>query len=417
MRIRNCGRAFGILFLLCLFAGGCTDGIMAESPKDFSLNISEEPNPTASASAAGDRTAFEAEGAANRVSFLEEGGNFAFSSLDETEKIWYRDIERILGEYREEVKLSEEGLAAGLDENDLDRIFQCVLNDHPELFYVDGYSYTKYTRFGGTGEITAMEFSGKYNADPDTIRSRYDRIQEQVQRILAGIDADASEYDKVKYVYDTVIRETDYQLDAPDNQNIYSVFVNHSSVCQGYAKATQYLLHRLNVECALVLGTVHTGEGHAWNLVKIDGSYYYVDTTWGDASYQSEEEDGDLAAIPDINYDYLNVTTQELLRTHVPDDRLPLPVCTDTAANYYVREGALFTEYDREQMAALFDRALGQGRNDVTVKCADEACYEEIVSALIEDQEIFQYFDRHGDTVAYTQNPVQRSLTFWVTND
>ena len=205
-------------------------------------------------------------------------------------------------------------------------------------------------------------------------------------------------------------------MEAEDNQNIYSVFVNHASVCQGYAKAAQYLLNRLGVNCTLVLGTVYTGEGHAWNLVEIDGAYYYMDATWGDASYQMEEGMDEQKARPEINYDYLNVTTEDLCRTHTIDSGIPMPYCDAVAANYYLREGALFSEYDREQMRALFER-MGEDRTDITIKCTNEACYQEIYTALIEGQEIFQYMKAAGDSVAYAQNDKQLSLTFWVTNE
>ncbi len=417
----------GILCILSvLLLGGCSDVLLEESPRDFGLQYEDgqaASGPVSDGAGASEKGAApEAEAGAadgSRCCFLEDGSGFALADLNDAERVWYHDMEQILGGYQTEVKLSGEGLAAGLDEVDLDRIFQCVMNDHPELFYVEGYSYTKYTRFGRSEDILAIEFSGRYTSDLETVKRRYDRIQTEVRKILDGIDGSASEYDKVKYVYDTLIRATDYQLDAPDNQNIYSVFVNHRSVCQGYAKATQYLLNRLGVECALILGTVPNGEGHAWNLVNVDGSYYYVDTTWGDASYQPDG-DSDVpegTAIPEVNYDYLNVTTEELLRTHTLDDRMTVPVCVDTAANYYVREGALFTDYERDRMSALFARALEQGRSDITVKCANRDCYDKVVSALITDQEIFNYFDGGGGTVGYTQNPVQMSLTFWVTND
>ena len=214
-----------------------------------------------------------------------------------------------------------------------------------------------------------------------------------------------------------MIRNTDYQLDSPDNQNIYSVFINHTSVCQGYAKATQYLLDRLGIGCSLVLGTVDTGEVHAWNLVKLDDSYYYVDTTWGDASYQISGAELQGYVMPEINYDYLCVTTEELLRTHTLGGQIPMPLCDATEDNYYVQEGALFMEYDKEQMQKLFQKAMEQGRADVTVKCVDIVCYQDIISALIDRQEIFDYLPENDGSVAYAQNDKQLSLTFWVTNE
>ena len=121
--------------------------------------------------------------------------------------------------------------------------------------------------------------------------------------------------------------------------------------------------------------------------------------------------------MPEINYDYLCVTTAELLRTHTLGGQVPMPQCTATENNYYVREGALFAEYDREQMGELFQKSLEQGKKDVTIKCTDYVCYNNVVSALINGQEIFDYLSGNEGSVAYTQNDNQLSLTFWVTNE
>lgn len=419
-RIRNFTFSLWMV-LLCIWLTGCADGLLDEIPRDFAAQWGETEE-SAETAASPEPPLEEEEVPA--VSFLmEEAFSYAFDSLNETEQIWYHDIEQILGSLGEGKRLSQSGLAGGLGETDIDKIFQCVLCDHPELFYVEGYSYIKYAR----GEkITAIEFSGTYNVELEAALTRKEEIEAAAAGLLAGISADASDYDKVKYVYETLIRNTDYDLEAPDNQNIYSVFVRHFSVCQGYAKATQYLLNRLGIECTLVLGTVETGEGHAWNLVKVDGEYYYLDTTWGDVSYRTEDmpgaeeaslEAGRKISMPEINYDYLNVTTEELLRTHSIGGEVPMPFCTATAANYYVREGALFTAYDREQMEALFQKAIESGQTDITIKCADAACYEEVLTELIDEQEIFDYLSDEESRIAYAQNEKQHSLTFWVTNE
>ncbi len=416
--------------LLCVMCSGCLGmEILEEIPADFALYGGEEQQEAQAAgeqahglgerfsetNGASDVTILDLESLAGEALFLmEEAQDYGFRSLTEAEQIWYRDIENHLGMYGESVNLSRAGIDAGLNESHIDKIFQCVLLDHPELFFVEGYAYTKYTM---GQELTAVEFSGTYNTDRDTALQRKEEIEDRAAEILNGIATDCSEYEKVKYVYDTIIANTEYKLDAADNQNIYSVFIHQLSVCQGYAKATQYLLNKMGVECTLVLGTVESGEGHAWNLVKVDGSYYFVDTTWGDASYRT---DGEVTQNPDfatVNYDYLNVTTGELLKTHSIDSIIPMPECVSTEANYYVREGMLMTSFDRLALGALFKSRREAGYDNVTVKCASWECYNEVRTALIDKKEIFDYLQNTGDSVAFSTNDTQLSLTFWVTNE
>lgn len=398
------------LFMLLFLTGCSSEEILSEVPQTIVLPVEEiDSLPGQEA----EETTAESDNTES-CSLLEEGGSrFAYESLDAQEQIWYGEIEQALGEMTDTVKLSTEPIEQGLDEQDIDRIFQCVLIDHPEIFYTTGYTYTKYSRGDRTVEI---DFAGTYSMPGEEAVKKAEEIRGRASEWLSDIPSDASEYDKVKAVYEKIIFSTDYDLNASDNQNIASVFLGNSSVCQGYAKATQYLLNRLGVMCTLVQGTVDTGEAHAWNLVHVDGDYYYVDTTWGDASYRMEDGSGQ-EDLPEINYDYLCVTTQELLRTHRIESVVAMPECTATQANYYVREGVYFTSYDAEQMQSIFDRAWESGRTEITLKCADEECYREICRVLIDEQEIFSYMPENSSTIAYAQNGKQLSLTFWVTNE
>ena len=398
------------LFMLLFLTGCSSEEILSEVPQTIVLPVEEiDSLPGQEA----EETTAESDNTES-CSLLEEGGSrFAYESLDAQEQIWYGEIEQALGEMTDTVKLSTEPIGQGLDEQDIDRIFQCVLIDHPEIFYTTGYTYTKYSRGDRT---VGIDFAGTYSLPREEAVNKAEEIRGRASEWLSDIPSDASEYDKVKAVYEKIIFSTDYDLNASDNQNIASVFLGNSSVCQGYAKATQYLLNHLGVMCTLVQGTVDTGEAHAWNLVRVDGDYYYVDTTWGDASYRMEDGSGQ-EELPEINYDYLCVTTQELLRTHCIESVVAMPECTATQANYYVREGVYFTSYDAEQMQSIFDRAWESGRMEITLKCADEECYREICRVLIDEQEIFSYMPENSSTIAYAQNGKQLSLTFWVTNE
>ena len=332
---------------------------------------------------------------------------YAYNQLSEEEQTVYLEILWALREFGEDVTLST------LDHEKISHIFQCVLNDHPEIFYVDGYTYTKYTLGDILKKIT---FTGTYTMSREEAEDRLSRIESYVNQCFAGLHSDADEYEIVKYIYEYLIDHTEYDVSAEDSQNICSVFLGNRSVCQGYAKATQYLLQRAGIYATLVLGNISGGDGHAWNLVRIDDDWYYLDTTWGDASYQAVGGSASYPEkkIPTINYDYLCVTTSQLCKTHSIDNVVELPQCTSMEANYYVREGLYFTTLDEEQLNRIFQENYDKGSSYVTLKCATEEVYQKMQEILIDNQEIFHYLDCPDGVVSYTDSDEQYSMSFWL---
>lgn len=343
---------------------------------------------------------------ATRKSMTEKVNTFAYDRLPGEEQIVYKEILQSLLFFEEETEVST------LEPKIIDKVFNCVMMDHPEIFYINGYKYTEYSRDDVVEKIVV---TGKYLYDEEEKNRRQELIEKEAEQILANVPDTEDEYQKVKYIYDTLVQQTEYDIQSEDNQNICSVFLQKKSVCQGYAKAMQYLLQKLNMESVLVLGTVTTGEGHAWNLVSVNGEWYYLDATWGDAFYLYGDSTDAIPNLKEemINYDYLLVTTEQLKQTHSVEETVPLPYCTSMTDNYYVRESLYFDSFDEERMHRIFDKAAENGENSVTMKFSSKEVYDEICYTLLEEQRIFDFLPT-PEAVAYINNDEQCSLTFWL---
>lgn len=334
-----------------------------------------------------------------------QAGNYYYSLCNDSDKVLYVELYQILQKQAEKIRIST------LDMDTLSRVYQCVINDHPELFYLSGYTYTKHS-VGGT--LKYITFSGKYVYSAKEVETRRAQIEQAAGAILAAIPAGADQYTISKTIYEQLILGTQYSPSAADNQNICSVFLGHASVCNGYAKAAQYLFRKMGIPCLLVNGTAG-GDRHAWNMVQLDGQYYHFDATWGDPSYyQNTDSSGKT---PDIDYAYLNMSTAQILKNHTIDDKFTVPQCTALTDHYYVREGLYLTSYDEDTVRKILTQAQENGLKYISLEAADQNTYAQMYADLITNQKIFRYYREKGSdgnyTIAYTSNDTLFTLSFW----
>jgi hypothetical protein len=331
---------------------------------------------------------------------LEDSRYYGYANIKENLKPLYIAIYEILATRSDSTEIPT------IVEEDIEIAFKCVVQDHPELFYVNGYYYSIYKY---KDEIDSITFRGQYTIEENAIIESQEYIDTYVDQFMENITANMSTYDKVKMAYEIVILNTKYNTSAQDNQDIRSVFLYRESVCQGYAEAFQYLLQSMDIPCMVVTGYAG-GEPHAWALVQIDGEYYYTDPTWGDAL----EDRAQTGVLQEIDYNYLNLTWDEMSQTHAADTVVALPYSTATAANYYVHEGMYLSAFDTNEISRMFTEARSAGKSSVAFKCGNGYIYQDTVNHLFTDNHLFDYMPNVTGSVEYYTDDVNRVITVYL---
>lgn len=292
--------------------------------------------------------------------------SYAYNTLSYDEKVVYLEIYDALTSFSESITVST------LSEELLNEAYDAVIADHGEFYWSSGYSCRTHTRKSG---VVQLDFVPLYTMDESTRDYFARKIDTAVTRILSDAPIDGNDYEKAKFVFDYLASNIEYSRTSDENQNILSVFLYHESVCQGYAAATQYLLRELGVQSTIVTGLANN-EPHAWNLVLLDGEYYYIDTTWGNSSFTGE-------SVRFIDYSYFAVTSAENDLTHRATVSFPLPNCRATSNNYYMQEQLFFSSFDTDAIVDTCKEGLEQD-GIISLKYASADLYRKAVDYLIQ---------------------------------
>lgn len=196
-----------------------------------------------------------------------------------------------------------------------ERAFEWMEQEEPYISRMRQKISYKYYDYGTVNDV-------QYTVSYDLAPEKHALMLGKVKQIVANMPTGLADVEKVKYVNDYLVSQTVYNLNSADNPYTpYSILINGEGVCQGYALAAYLLLKEMDFEVRFVTGDAIPVGGHAWNLVKVDGEWYHLDTTWNDP-------------IPDqgknIRYDYFLLADATISQDHVWDTSLyPATSTTD----------------------------------------------------------------------------------------
>jgi len=151
--------------------------------------------------------------------------------------------------------------------------------DCPELRTINGRKV--FEKSSGDFAAVMKDIVLEHFAGADNVGFINDYVNYQVKKVISEIiTPEMSEMEKARAVHDWICQKTRYS--SADEQsytdhNDASVFLMRSTVCDGYTRAFNLLAHEAGLETCAVASS-----DHAWNIVKIGGLYFHVDTTWDD---------------------------------------------------------------------------------------------------------------------------------------
>lgn len=167
---------------------------------------------------------------------------------------------------------------------------------------------------------SAYIINGKYNL---TFNPKYYKgathFSSTVNKwIKENLSVNMTDEEKVKAIHDYIVLITAYNYgDSNSKVNGYNVYTplcvlyEGAGVCQGYSLLFYEMAKNAGLKVKYISGDVHkSNNGHAWNMVYVDGRWYHIDVTWDDFYPDKKGE---------VRYDYYLKSDDSMSKTHIWD--------------------------------------------------------------------------------------------------
>jgi len=337
----------------------------------------------------------------------EDAAGYAYTQLSETEQQLYALLYNGAVNWAESVAVPED---MGLTPPEGYRVMDCVLADHPEIFWHgEGYRAKKTT--GEPGIL--VEFIFKYALDRDTANAWQNAIDAATAGFLATVEDIPNDYERTLAAHNWLCQNGTYAQDVADKYmqsedfstedsrelalytSIYGPLVKQSAICSGFAHAFQYLCGKMGFPCTYI-SVEADGVGHAVNLLQVEGRAAFVDVTY------DITEDRWLDGTPIRKIEHFGLNDELFERLYTLRSPFAPPLCPGLELHAISREYGYFTgEY--EETKANIGRRLREGLRDdnkqVTVQIDDAEQFNIFIERFINGREIFEILDHEAEAM------------------
>lgn len=260
---------------------------------------------------------------------------------------------------------------------------------------------------GRNGIVMSVDLA--YYYDKATHSKMTSATVSEADKIIAKITPSMSDYEVLKLFHDEIITRCTYDRNAQNRDSMYGVLVEGRATCTGYAKTFQYLCNRAGIENTCVFGEAG-GEGHMWNLVKLDGEWYEVDVTWDDNTLD------ELQGI--IFYEYFLVDSEKMSDRRLFDYNYCNIKSTGTKYNYYNVTGT-YAGSTSDLATAIRNSlklSIKEKKNYAQIMCADKSIANAVID-LSNSGELFYIITEVEKETGYTFDKSKMSYYTLENND
>lgn len=155
-----------------------------------------------------------------------------------------------------------------------------ILDYQFPVFFADGV-YDFSTAYNKENKTINWVYTSKSKEEHDKLINNF---EQEANKFLEGVNEKQSDNKKAQTIYHNLSKTISYNYEALDNfknAESYYVYTKHSGICHSFAFAYNQLLTQVGIESTLATGHAKDASiGHAWSVIKIDGTYYFADPTY-----------------------------------------------------------------------------------------------------------------------------------------